>query len=47
MPPHYVKPFVKRNKNDMADAAAIREAATRPAWAGLVTGEPYRQPAEA
>ncbi len=22
MPPHYVKPYVKRNKNDMADAAA-------------------------
>ncbi len=30
MPPHYVKPYVKRNKNDMADAEAICEAATRP-----------------
>lgn len=28
--PQYVKPFVKRNKNDAADAAAIREAMTRP-----------------
>lgn len=27
----YVKPFVKRQKNDKADAAAIAEAATRPA----------------
>ncbi|MEN8197038.1 MAG: IS110 family transposase, partial [Pseudomonadota bacterium] len=23
MPPHYVKPYVKRNKNDAADAQAI------------------------
>ena len=30
MPPRYVKPYVKRNKNDMADAEAICEAATRP-----------------
>ena len=30
MPPRYVKPYVKRNKNDMADAAAICEAVTRP-----------------
>ena len=30
MPPHYVKPYVKRSKNDMADAAAICEAVTRP-----------------
>lgn len=28
--PQYVKPFVKRNKNDAADAAAICEAVTRP-----------------
>ena len=28
--PAYVKPFVKRQKNDMADAEAICEAATRP-----------------
>lgn len=30
MPPAYVKPYVKRNKNDAADAAAICEAVTRP-----------------
>lgn len=30
IPPAYVKPFVKRQKNDMADAEAICEAATRP-----------------
>jgi transposase len=28
--PHYVKPFVKRQKNDVADAEAIVEAALRP-----------------
>ncbi len=30
MPPRYVKAYVKRNKNDAADAAAICEAVTRP-----------------
>ena len=30
IPPIYVKPFVKRQKNDAADAAAIAEAAVRP-----------------
>jgi transposase len=30
MPPRYVKPYVKRQKNDMADAEAICEAVTRP-----------------
>ena len=30
VPPIYVKPFVKRQKNDAADAAAIAEAALRP-----------------
>ena len=30
MPAHYVKAYVKRNKNDAADAAAICEAVTRP-----------------
>jgi transposase len=30
MAPRYVKPYVKRNKNDMADAEAICEAVTRP-----------------
>lgn len=28
--PIYVKPFVKRNKNDAADAESIAEAASRP-----------------
>src|ERR1700712_5839126 len=30
MPPAYVKAYVKRNKNDAADAEAICEAVTRP-----------------
>lgn len=30
IPPGYVKPFVRRQKNDAADAAAICEAVTRP-----------------
>lgn len=30
MPPRYVKPYVKPNKNDMTDAEAICEAVTRP-----------------
>ena len=30
IPPAYVKPFVKRQKNDMADAEAIADAASRP-----------------
>jgi transposase len=30
IPPQYVKPFVKRNKNDAADAEAISEAMSRP-----------------
>jgi transposase len=30
IPPAYVKPFVKRQKNDAADAEAIVEAETRP-----------------
>ena len=30
IPPAYVKPYVRRNKNDAADAAAICEAVQRP-----------------
>ena len=30
MPPHYVKPYVKRGKNDAADATAICKAVPRP-----------------
>ena len=36
MPAHYVKAYVKRNKNDAADAAAICEAVTRPLAACLL-----------
>ena len=34
MPAHYVKAYVKQNKNDAADAAAICEAVTRPGDGG-------------
>ena len=30
MPAQYVRPYVKTNKNDASDAAAICEAVTRP-----------------
>ena len=30
MSPQFVKPYVKSNKNDRADAEAITEAVTRP-----------------
>ncbi|MDF2687507.1 MAG: family transposase [Microvirga sp.] len=30
MPPSYVKPYAKRQKNDAADAEAVCEAVTRP-----------------
>lgn len=30
MPPAYVKPYVRRQRNDVADAAAICEAVSRP-----------------
>src|SRR5690349_20128770 len=30
MPPQYIKPYVKRGKNDAIDAAAICEAMSRP-----------------
>ena len=36
MPPAYVRPYVKRQKNDMADAEAICEAVTR---ANIRTGQ--------
>ncbi|MDQ2765200.1 MAG: IS110 family transposase [Pseudomonadota bacterium] len=36
IPPQYVKPFVKRAKNDRNDAAAIREAASRPTMRSVV-----------
>ena len=36
IPPAYVKPFVKRQKNDAADAEAICEAAQRPTMRFMV-----------
>ena len=41
MPAQYVKPYVKRGKNDMTDAAAICEAVTRPSmrFVGVKTAE--------
>ena len=41
MPPAYVKPYVKRQKNDMADAEAICEAVSRPTmrFVPVKTGE--------
>ena len=38
IPPAYVKPFVKRQKNDAIDAEAICEAAQRPSMR-FVAGE--------
>jgi hypothetical protein len=38
MPPAYVKPYVKRQKNDAADAEAICEAVTSRADVRLVEG---------
>ena len=35
MPPAYVKPYVKRGKNDAADAEAICEAVMRPTCGSL------------
>ena len=35
IPPVYVKPFVRRQKNDAADAEAIAEAASRPTMRGV------------
>ena len=36
IPPQYVKPFVKRAKNDRNDAEAISEAASRPTMCMVV-----------
>lgn len=43
MPPHYVKPYVKRNKNDATDAAAICEAVTRPTMRFVSIKNPDQQ----
>ncbi len=43
MAPRYVKPYVKRNKNDMADAEAICEAVTRPTMRFVEIKTPEQQ----
>ena len=43
MPPAYVKPYVKRQKNDMADAEAICEAVMRPTMRFVETKTPEQQ----
>src|SRR5829696_6852235 len=43
MPPAYVKPYVKRHKNDAADAEAICEAVTRPTMRFVATKSPEQQ----
>src|SRR6201997_2418695 len=40
MPPAYVKPYVKRQKNDATDAEAICEAVTRPSMRFVPTKTP-------
>src|SRR6202008_2145164 len=44
MPPAYVKPYVKRQKNDAADAEAICEAVTRANMRFVETKTPEQQP---
>ena len=43
MPPAYVKPYIKRQKNDMADAEAICEAIRRPTMRFVETKTPEQQ----
>jgi transposase len=43
MPPAYVKPYVKRQKNDATDAEAICEAVTRPNMRFVPTKTPEHQ----
>ncbi len=43
MPPQYVKAYVKRHKNDAADAAAICEAVTRPSMRFVPVKAPEQQ----
>ena len=45
MPPQYVKPYLKRQKNDMADAEAIAEAVTRPSMRYVASKSPDEQSA--
>jgi len=43
MPPAYVRPYLKRQKNDAADAEAICEAVTRPTMRFVATKTPEQQ----
>jgi Transposase len=43
IPANYVKPFVKRQKNDFADAAAIAEAASRPSMSFVAVKSAEKQ----
>jgi transposase len=43
MPPAYVKPYIKRQKNDAADAEAICEAVMRPTMRFVETKTPEQQ----
>jgi transposase len=43
MPPAYVKPYVKRHKNDAVDAEAICEAVTRANMRFVATKTPEQQ----
>jgi len=43
MPPAYVKPYVKRHKNDATDAEAICEAVSRPNMRFVATKTPGQQ----
>src|SRR5207253_5820159 len=46
MPPAYVKPYVKRQKNDAADAEAICEAVQRPSMRFVPIKTPEQQAAQ-
>ena len=43
MPPAYVKPYVKRHKNDATDAEAICEAVSKPNMRFVATKTPGQQ----
>ncbi len=43
MPPSYVKPYLKRQKNDAADAEAICEAVSRPTMRFVEVKSPEQQ----
>jgi transposase len=45
LPPQYVKPYVKRGKNDAADAAALCEAMSRPSMRLVPVKTPEQQAA--